>query len=188
MAVSVRRSAARSALRNVLIAALPVLAGCQVSGPRITTDPPPTDSSAELTLFIGDQVYVTAEAGYRAVYALWKGASFEGEFDALTSELSGGDIISPDWNLPADASLNRAAVGYMICRACDIRSGINWQITGQGRYAWRELLYRRIALSGGELGLVSGGEFLGILKRADDYLARRGAFERIELGSDPSAP
>lgn len=181
-------SCRRSGLVLAVACACLTLAGCHVSGPRITSDPPPTDSSAELTLYIGGQPYVTADAGYRAAYALWKGESFSGDFAALTSALEAGEIVSADWDLPADASLNRSAVGYMVCRACDIRTGINWHLTGHGRYAWRELLYRGIALSGGELGLISGGEFLGVLKRADEYLARRGRVEVPELGPDPSAP
>jgi hypothetical protein len=161
------------------------LGGCRATGPATTQPTVPRDSSAELVLHIGDQPFVTAEAAYRAVYALWKGQPFPGQFDQLAGTLRAEDLIAKDWKHSPDHFLDRGSIGFMVCRACRIRSGLNWMLTGLGRYAWRELQFKGIAGEGSEYGLMSGGEFVGLLLRAEDYLRRTGKTELppVELGS-----
>jgi hypothetical protein len=147
------------------------IAGCQT--PHLApSGPVPQEGSAELVRFIGDQAFVTAEPGYRAIYALAKGEAFSGDFAALTDRMRADRLIGQDWNYAPDRCLDRATVAFMICRACKIESGVNWRLTGLGRYAWRELQFLRIAGDGSEYPLVSGGEFVGLLSRAEDYLDR----------------
>ncbi len=178
------------------------LAGCDATQRRDTANPVtaqpgaesmtaeaaqaevPRQSSAELMDYIGNQPFVTAEAGYRAAHFLARGESFDGDFPALSAELAGAAIIDDGWHYAPDYVLRRADVGYMICRACDIRTGINWPLFGLGRYAYRELQYLNIAGPGGEWALVSGGEFQGIVRRADEYRRRAGG-PRAELGPQP---
>ncbi len=160
---------------GVLTLLVVTLGGCQTGGSHATSQPTvPRGSSAELVMYISDQAFVTAEPGYRAVYTLAYGKVDPGEFDQLVWFMRNTGLISGSWRHDADTRLNRAAVGFMICRACDIRSGVGWNLTGLGRYAWRELQYKGIARGGGESGLVSGGEFVGILSRADAYMRRTG--------------
>lgn len=171
----------------VLAAGLLAFPGCASMQPTASQPAMPTESNAELTEFISNQAFVTAESAYRSIYILWKGEPFSGDFDSLRSALEAGKVISPLWGHAPTSRIDRATAGFMLCRACDIRSGLNWQLTGLGRYAWKELQYRRIAGLRSEYGLVSGGEFLGLLIRSEDYLSRRGdAPERIELGDEPS--
>ncbi len=151
-----------------------------------TTQPAvPRAGNAELVNYIGDQPFVTAEAAYRAVYILAKAQAFDGEYDALAGALRSEKLVPGRWHHAPEQYLDRAAIGFMICRACQIRSGVNWNLTGLGRYAWRELQYHDIAQGGSEYGLMSGGEFVGILSRADDYLRRtgKGDVQRVELGA-----
>lgn len=167
-----------------------LVAGCRVTLMRANTQPAvPTDQNAELMEFIGEQPYVTAEPVYRAVYILWKGADsmFRGTYEELQSELEAARIIDPLWKLPPDTALDRATIGYMIARVCNIRTGLNWQLLGLGRYAYREVVYRGIAEPAGDLGLVSGGEFLGILLRAEQYMqtTAKGIGPRPEIGPEP---
>lgn len=160
--------------------------GCRVTLPADRTPGLAPHGNAELTGYIAELPYVTAEAGYRAAHALWKGASFDGDFAALASALRSGEIVG-DWDHSPNDLLSRSDVGYMICRAADVRSGLNWRMTGLGRYAWRELTYQGIASPGNEYGFLSGGEFLGILARADDFRARRAGSlaQRATLGAPP---
>ena len=162
-----------------------LLAGCQIGGVHAPSEtPPPRGSSARLVNYISDQPFVTADSGYRAIYTLAKNAEFTGDFPELTQTLSSDGLIGKDWNYSADRCLDRASVGFMVCRACRIQSGLNWMLTGLGRYAWRELQYKDIAGPGSEYATMSGGEFVGLLLRAEDYLERTGKTEvpKTQLG------
>lgn len=145
----------------------------------------PHEGSAELVRYISDQPFVTAEPAYRAIYALWKGEAFDGDFDALTTKMRTEKLIGKDWDYEPNRYLERGTIAFMVCRACRIKGGINWALTGLGRYAWRELQFKGIAGDGSEYGLMSGGEFVGMLLRAEDYLQRTGArdMQRPDLGS-----
>jgi len=168
-----------------LIAAL---GGCQAPHAPSET-PPPRAGSAELILYIVNEPFVTAEPAYRAVYALSQGEAFTGEFSELTDKLRADGLIGKDWNHAADRCLDRATVAFMVCRACKIQSGINWLLTGLGRYAWRELQFKGIAEGGNETALMSGGEFVGLLSRAGEYLQRTGKAgeQTVPLGK-PEGP
>ena len=168
---------------------LPLLAGCQATMPRAADQAAvPTETNAELVEFISDQPYVTAESAYRAVYILANGEIFEGSYDELTQVMKSANLISEHWTHQDNDFLSRAAIGYLVARACKIRSGLNWRLTGCGRYAYRELIYLKIAHANGELNLISGGEFLGLLARAEEYLhtTGRGPGDEAELGAEPS--
>ncbi|MBU0639728.1 MAG: hypothetical protein KKB50_12750 [Planctomycetes bacterium] len=185
-----KRKAASGGGIVLLSAACLLLGACRAAMPHAPTTQPavPTDGNAALMGYIGEQAYVTAEPAYRAIHILWRGDFFEGDFEALSAALREGGVIAPGWRHAADTFLDRAAVGYMVCRACSIKSGLNWRLTGLGRYAWRELQYRHIAGPHSELGLMSGGEFLGVLARAEDYSFRSAgpvAAEQAELGAQP---
>ena len=170
-------------------ATLPTITGCRAALPRDASQTEiPADTNAELVEYISDQPFVTAEAAYRAIYILDSGTIFDGDYAALQAELETRGIVAGDWSYAENQCLDRAAIGRLVARACDIRTGINWQLTGLGRYGYRELIYRRIAHPGGEYGLVSGGEFLGVLARAEEYLhdVGRPAGESAELGGEPA--
>jgi hypothetical protein len=184
--------ASRAAFRTFLLAgmlAVPLLAGCRAALPHTTTQAAvPTDTNAELVEYISDLPYVTAESAYRAVYILSSGEIFDGDYDALVAEMQARRLVGQAWGYrPADF-IDRVAVGHLVARACDIHTGLNWQLTGLGRYGYRELIYRRIAHPSGEYGLISGGEFLGVLARAEEYLHEvgRAPGDRAELGGEPT--
>ncbi len=173
------------------ISLAPLLAGCQAAGPHAATQPAvPTETNAELVEYISDLPYVTAESAYRAVHILSKGEVFQGDFGTLAAEMNTSGLIGNGWGHDADTFVDRAAVGHLVARACDIRTGLNWRLTGLGRYAHRELIYRGIAHPSGEYGLISGGEFLGVLARAEEYLHKigRAPGEAAVLGTEPGQP
>jgi hypothetical protein len=164
--------------------------GCQTTLPAKPGDPPiPAHSNAELIAHISDLSYVTAEPAFRAVYTLSTAETFDGDFETLSATMLDEGLIPRRWKYTPDRLVDRGAVGYMICKACRIQTGVNWNLTGLGRYAWRELVYRRIAEPSSEYGYVSGGEFVGILLRADDYLQRtQTPVPRAELGEPEQRP
>ena len=187
LTVSPPRRRPRAGLPVVLLAALlGSAAGCRHPAAAVTTRPAiPDDSNAELVAYIADQPFVCAEAAMRSVYVLAKGEVFEGDSAALETAMRADGLLPRGWSHAPGDFLNRAEVSYMLAKAIHLRSGLNWQLTGLGRYAHRELIYRGIAHPGSELKLVSGGEFLGMLQRANEYLDRHGGADHAELGSEP---
>ncbi len=172
-----------------------IMAGCARPGTGIATRPaaargpatPPRDN-ALLVAWIGDQPYVTAEAACRSIWWLWRGEAGPGSFEALLSGLREAGIAPPGWTPEPTDKIRRATAGYMLCRTIGLRSGLNWRLFGLGRYAWRELVYRGLALPAGELGFVRGGEFLGLLQRCEGWMIdrRRATYPHAELGSMPA--
>lgn len=166
-----------------LCAALALLAGCQATLPRNVQAEDPPGANAELMEYISNLQYVTADAGFRAIYILATREVFDGSYDALVAALESRGLKPP--HLEARRLLTRAEVGALVARAADIRTGLNWQLTGLGRYAWRELIYRGIARTEGEMAYISGGEFLGVLARAEEYVNLRKQGAGVELGKEP---
>lgn len=175
----------RQIVRLLIVTTVAVLlTGCQATLPRDGAAVP-TSSNAELIQYIANEPLITAEPAYRATYILATGAPFTGSYAELATELQSRDIIDA-WNYPPNQLLRRADVGYMVCRAADIRTGVNWNLLGLGRYAWRELIYHEIATGGGEWGLMSGGEFVGIIARAEDYARQNDQLpDQVDLGRQP---
>lgn len=146
--------------------------GCAAGQRAMNQAPVPTTGSAELVLYITDQALITAEPAYRAVYALANGASFDGDYAALRDQMADERLIEAHWHHAPDEYLDRATIAYLVARACRLQTGVNWQLTGLGRYAWRELQYQGIAGGGSEYGVMTGGEFAGLLLKAEEYLAQ----------------
>ncbi len=177
--------AGRDAEPRMSADATPTPADTRVASAQAEADDPmPTQSSAALIAWIGRQPFVTAEAGYRIAHVIWAGKMFDGDYAELEAALEAGRVIDGVWEFAPDRPLNRGDVGYIICRAYNIRTGFWWNVLGLGRYAYRELQFHRIAGPGGEFGLPSGGEFQGIIRAADNWLADSGRMEawRAELG------
>jgi len=172
---------------RLLLLTASLLAGCQATLPRDVQPQDAPEGNAELVQYIADLPYVTADAAYRAVYVLVAGEAFEGDYDDLKQDMRRRGLLVAD--VSPRRLLDRGTIATLIARACDIRTGLNWRLTGLGRYAWRELQYQGIGrTSAGEFGYVSGGEFLGMLSRAEDYMRRTGRLPatRVELGPPPS--
>ncbi len=174
--------ATRACWRAAAVTTLISIVGC-ASPQRRDGTPVPKADNAELMSHIADAPFVTAEAGYRAAYIVWRAEAFDGEYAALAQQLERGGLIG-DWNLAANEYLRRYQVGHMLCKAAGIQTGVNWNLTSFGRYGYRELVFHEIAEPRGDYGLISGGEFAGILRRLDDWMSRRDG-TRVELGEPP---
>jgi hypothetical protein len=166
----------------------PLLAGCQALLPRVAQPSLETRHNVALAGYVADQPFLTAEAAGRLIYVLWKNQDYAGSYEDLRAELEAGRVVDPGWKLPPDVCLDRSITGYMLARAIDLRRGVNWQLLGLGRYAWRELVYLEIVPQSGELSLMSGHEFAGCMLKAEQYLkaTRPRSVETSDLGPEPA--
>lgn len=162
------------------------LVGCRQPSAAITTQPViPQSSNAELVEYISDQPYVSAEAAGRTVFVLATGNVFDGDYGTLQTAMRSNGLLPRGWRHGPGDYLTRDEASFLIAKAIHLRSGLNWRLTGLGRYAHRELIYRGIAHPGSGLKLLSGGEFLGMLERANEYLDTHGRADHAELGKEP---
>lgn len=155
-----------------LTATLLLATGCASMAPHASQPTPVPVGNVALMTWLGDQPYVTAEGAYRATHILWTGEPYDGDYASLEQKLVDAKIASACWGLDADQYVNRAVVGHLVARAIDLNQGLNWMLTGLGRYAWRELILADVASASSEYSLISGGEFLGVLFRAEEYKTR----------------
>ncbi len=152
--------------------------GCRVSLPNNDL---PLDSNAELIEHIAYMPYVTADAAWRSLYILKFKQVHQGSFEEVATELAAAGFDLPD--LAAGECPDRTEVAAVFHRICDVPAGLNYTLTGLGRYALRDLQYARIVRTPRDYGPLTGGEFLGLLARAEEALQHTG--ETIELGEEP---
>lgn len=160
-----------------------VSVGCQATG-DVNADlgPVPQRSNIELVEYLGEMPLVNAEAAYRATYIAWRGEVFTGEFDALRQKLIDERLAAAIWHYGPRDYLYRGDAAYLLCRAYGINTGVSWNLMPSGRYAYRELAYRRIVRPASELSFMSGGEFQGMLRKIEQWRVE-GIDGDVDLGS-----
>lgn len=164
-----------------LLVPLGLAPGCRVSLPR---EPVPYEDNAELIVAIAEMPYVNADAACRAVYILVTGDVFPGEYDELLDAMRQRDL--PVADIAPHEAPNRQEIAKLLAEVADVPAGVNYALTGLGRYALRDLQYHRVVRTPNDYGPVSGGEFLGMLARTEELIAaRRKTGEKVELGQEP---
>lgn len=80
-------------------------------------------------------------------------------------------IIRTKWMRSPRAMVTRGRIAYMICTTCGIKGGLTMSIFGPSeRYAFRECVYLRVWEAGNQADYMTGGELMGLLKWAADYI------------------
>jgi len=93
--------------------------------------------------------------------------SFERQAQALVDM----KVIKKKWTDKPNILLTRGRTAYMLCRTCRIRGGVTMRVLGTSeRYAFRECRYLRVWPRGTQRDFMTGGELMGVLKWAADYL------------------
>lgn len=117
----------------------------------------------------GNATYYDA---FRLINGLKEGKDIPGAtFDELKNKLAAGKIIPSSWNNVKEKDfINRADFAYMLVKTLNIKGGLTLRLFGlTPRYALRECVMRRLIPDGFPNQLISGGELLSILIRAEKY-------------------
>ncbi len=81
-------------------------------------------------------------------------------------------MLMPDFEGKANEAVSRGTMSVALFRALDLKGGVIISIFGPSpRYATRELRYRNIYPESSPNQTFSGGEFIGLMGRAEDWLA-----------------
>jgi hypothetical protein len=118
---------------------------------------------------------VTLGEAARAMLILTDGEETADTAAARMGEVERRGWIRPAWGLEPEDTVDRATLGYLLFRACDLPDSVNtmvWGSWGAGdrRYAMRQAVANGLMEYGPEYELVTGGEFVAALSRADEYL------------------
>lgn len=133
-----------------------------------------------------EQAMVTTAEAYRAVLLLADGEERFHGYASREQELKSRGYVRDAWGLHRDAAIDRGSVAFMVCKAIELRGGVNMRTLGElgvgdRRYAVRELAYRDMMPPGASYRYMTGGELLDLLLEADRYMARHDMYEHGQV-------
>jgi len=162
-------------LTGVIISAAALCqSGCQSSGlyvvPGAETALPKDDGSAAYLDRISSGETVSENDAFRGVLMLLEVDDAKDTFRGRTEKLAAKGIVDSWWDFQADKPITRGKVAYMMYQACKVSGGVILTLTGPSqRYCLRELQYQGFVTKGSVFSPVTGGEYVGVLARADAY-------------------
>lgn len=134
------------------------------------------DSTAFLH-YLSTVPWATVDEATRAVLLLADGEERFTDYEDRLAELARRKAIKPAWIDSRNQLLDRGTLAYMLRRVCRIPPSTNevllgsWGV-GERRYALKTCVDAGILPHGSGNELVSGGELLAGISRADEYLER----------------
>jgi hypothetical protein len=167
---------------NILLAVF-LLTGCattKVKDPVVPTVSGISDpQSAQLAFWrdLATRKVVCNDDAFHGLLLFLDSTDPNADYNARVTSLKSRKLIPADFNADSTAAVNRGTLAYAVVQALHIQGG--WALTLFGptpRYALRELINMNLfPRSSPEQGL-SGGEFLGIIGRVEDYQDGESAF------------
>jgi hypothetical protein len=164
--------------------------------PRKTQPPvdPATLDDAAFQAYLADVPVVTVDEACRAMLVLADGHDATKDWSQRSQELLRRGWIRSAWGLRPDYMVDRGTVAYMICKICKIHGGVDRLILGSWglgdrRYAYRELVYRDLMPPGTEYEVVTGGQMVGLMGKADSLMEKKHLYqtEKFDLGEKPAS-
>jgi hypothetical protein len=177
-----------------MVGATLLLTGCAITAPAPSVEPDSLDDVTFLSQ-LADRPMVSVAEAYRAVLILADGQDDAQSFAERQDKLVARGIARAAWGLGPDQAIDKGAVAYMVMRTCQIHGGLNcrtfgsWGL-GDRRYAFRELVYQRLLPddAGSDYQVISGGEFVGLLHKADEHMQKAGVYEAAEAEMPTPTP
>ena len=158
----------------IFLAAAVCQSGCGSSSLRISGGEAALandDGSAGYLDRISSAEKVSQNDAFRGVLMLLEIDDAKDTFRGRTEKLVAKGIVDSWWDFQADKPITRGKVAYMLYQACKVSGGVILTLTGPSRrYCLRELQYQGFVSKGSVFAPVTGGEYVGILARADAYL------------------
>jgi hypothetical protein len=92
------------------------------------------------------------------------------DYTARVAAMKSRGLLPGGFNRPADEAVTRGTLAVAITRALQIKGGLMMHLThDHPRYATRELMYMDLYPPSSPNQTFSGGEFLGIIGRIEDW-------------------
>ncbi len=169
------RSARRRRFPGAVIVAALLLAStaaCQrttLPGPDLAEAHPDAPSEAAFWDALRSRSAVNNNEGFHGVLILADGEDSAADYPARVALLKERGWLDSDFDEPSALAIQRGTLAKGLAHAISLRGGVMYSITGPSpRYALRELVDRGIMPPGSTRQSISGGEFLGVLGKAQD--------------------
>jgi len=177
-----------------MVGATLLLTGCTITAPAPSVEPGSLDDVTFLS-HLADRPMVSVDEAYRAILILADGQDDAQSFAEREEKLLARGMVRTAWGLKPSQAIDKGAVAYMVMRTCQIRGGLNchafgsWGL-GDRRYAFRELMYQELLPgdSGSDYQVISGGEFVGLLHKADEHMQKAGLYAAAEAEMPTPTP
>jgi hypothetical protein len=137
------------------------------AGPIAGNDP---HNKTEFWYQLGRRPAVSNDEAFHALLLYFNGDDPAKDYIGRVAILKQRKMLSAGFDRPADEMAERGVVALAIARAADIKGGLTMQLLGGGeRYADRALQYRGLLPPGSPNQFLSGGQFVAVIGRLEDY-------------------
>lgn len=184
----------RGSLWRALLSALTACAmvgGC--ARPRqVQPDVDPTTlDDMSFQAYLADVPVVSVNEACRAMLILADGRDETKTWSERRSVMIERGLIRSAWGLQPDNVADRGTIAFMVCEVCRIKGGVNRLILaswgpGDRRYAYREVVYRKLMPGGSEHHHLTGGQMVSLMGKADAWMDEHGLYESepIKIGEE----
>jgi len=154
----------------------------------LTTDAPPEDVTARLDFWdaLTTHGIVSNDEGLHGLFLLAESTDPSASYSDRVARAKERGWLAGNFDEPADLAMQRGTLARAVCRVCGIEGGLIMHAIGPtARYATRELIYMGMMAPGTEQQSFSGREFIGVVTKAQDYLALQRLAEENKRKESP---
>jgi len=168
---SIARSGSAWALAALLLAAL---GGCQTArvAQPLTAELAGNQPSQQLEFWhtLATRPLTSNDEAFHGLLLYTDGQDPADSYEARVELLKSRKMLPANFRGQANEAVQRGTLAVAICRALEIKGGVMMRLSGAApRYAVRELEFVELYPPSSTFQTFSGGEFVGIIGRMEDY-------------------
>jgi hypothetical protein len=159
----------------ILLGLTLVLSGCQTARVQqpLTATLAGNDPGAQLEIWhqLADRTVTCNDEAFHGILLYLDEQDTAADYAARVSTLKSRGLLPAGFDRPADEAVTRGNLAIIIARAMGIKGGVMMRATGGywQRYATRELMFMDLYPPSSPQQTFTGGEFLGIIGRLEDW-------------------
>ena len=161
---------------SVLSVALAVVAafsgGCATVQRPVVADLSADDQDTQIEFWhtLATKSVCSNNDAFHALLLDLDGTDPNADYDARVAALKKRGLVVGMFNRPANEGVTRGTIAVALCKAANIKGGVNMRLLGPtGRYCLRELVYMNLLPPSSEYQTFSGVELVGVIGRFEDY-------------------
>lgn len=154
----------------------------------LPTNAPPDDETAQLDFWdaLTTHGIVSNDEGLHGLFLLADSGDTSGSYQTRVERAKQRGWLDAGFDEPSDLAMQRGTLARAITSLCGIEGGLWMHVFGPTpRYATRELISMGMMAPGTEQQSFTGREFIGIITKAQDYLALRRLADQNEKRDAP---